>query len=114
VKASVIPHSDVVLLNRSQTRALVRVIAGEPTDAPYAKWTHAVAEALLRSLTGNRRLTAHSGKRGALQYLISRGMDLISVSFKAKHSSIQHTRVYLGPEAWADAHHAHEMAVALL
>jgi hypothetical protein len=54
--------------------------------------------------------TSHSIKKGALVHLLQQGHSLTSVSYKAKHRSVELLRVYIGPQAWAEAHNAHQMA----
>jgi hypothetical protein len=116
VKASHLPHTDIILLSEERTTMLHRVLANfsSPHDHPFDAWDASDVAAHLQRLSGNDDLTAHSVKRGVLQLLIEKGVSLTQVSYKAKHADEGHTRVYLGPENWAVAHNAECVSERLL
>jgi hypothetical protein len=49
-------------------------------------------------------LSSQSVKRGALPHLLLQGCSVESVSYRAKHQSVDLLRVYVGSEIWAEAH----------
>ena len=63
----------------------------------------------LRARNG-ANFTSQTNKKGALVHLLRQGRSLTSVSFQAKHRSVELLCVYIGPQAWAEGHNAHKMA----
>lgn len=114
-KGSHLPYTDISYLPYLEWLRLRRYVNQFPADQKVFRLDPEAMTAAMRNLlqTNDPRLSSHSLKKGALVHLINQGFTLGEVAYKAKHQSTELLRVYVGPVAWAEAHNATGMAIAL-
>jgi integrase len=113
VKGRATAFADIVLLSTDERAALTKHLRlFGPEESPFHMDDQEVTQTL-RRLSNDPALSSHSVKRGALQHLLLQGFSVESVSYRAKHQSVDLLRVYVGSEIWAEAHGALGMAAAM-
>jgi hypothetical protein len=108
-KGSQLPFTDFVALPPPQWTGLQPYLSRSRDDERVFHLDASAMTEIMRRLIGPQ-YSSHSIKKGALVHLIGRGHPTPPVAYKAKHRSTDLLRVYVGPEAWARAHNANEMA----
>jgi len=109
VKGSQLPHTDLIRMEPLESKLLWELVRDTPDGTSVFSATATTITQALRN-TLNTDTTSHAIKRGALRHLLELGFTPQQVAFKAKHQDVRLLRVYVGPEAWARAFKAPEMA----